>query len=412
MTKDTPITAELLSFPSAEILPDPLVPAYVDLRDFPYMPLEVERLFGSEFHAQTNDAEWRAGVTLWLKSFHQVPPASLPDDDVALARLAELGRDVRAWRRIRSRALRGWVRCRDGRLYHRVVAEKALEAWIEKLGQRKFSGIGNAKRWGGEFDLAGLDQQLDEAVRYLNSLNPNSRVFARRFVKEHLASTNTLKDQCATRPGGTPGGIAAGVPVGSQGKGRDNDNNNPYSSLPGNFLPTEDEALEERQPSASTLPTSPARWPSDGFDQWSIYPRKDAKKVARAAFDKLGKRGSISFADLMAKTTILSNTPKGRNETAKPGQDFRPQPASFLNQERFNDPPEIWGAPKNMAQSAEDIRSPETFTEAEWSDRVKHFFLDGQWSRLWGPPPGENGCRVPAYLLKTREGPNGGEGGR
>ena len=64
------------------------------------MPMEVERLFGSQFHARVNDSEWRAGVTLWLKSFHQVPAASLPDDDVALARLAELGRDVRVWRRI------------------------------------------------------------------------------------------------------------------------------------------------------------------------------------------------------------------------------------------------------------------------------------------------------------------------
>src|SRR5947209_7876606 len=127
MIECRPTSAELLAFPAADILPDPLLPAHVDLRDFPYMPMEVERLFGSEFHAQSNDAEWRAGMTLWLKSFHQVPAASLPDDDVALARLAELGRNVRSWRRVKSGALRGWVRCRDGRLYHRVVAEKALE---------------------------------------------------------------------------------------------------------------------------------------------------------------------------------------------------------------------------------------------------------------------------------------------
>ena len=109
----------------------------------------------------------------------------------------------------------------------------------------------------------------------------------------------------------------------------------------------------------------------------------------------------------MAKTAILSNTPKGRNETAKPGHDVRPQPATFLNQERFNDPPETWGAPQHTAQSAEDIRRPETFTEAEWLDRVKHFYLDRQWSRLWGPPPGESGCQVPEHLL-SRETVEGG----
>ena len=196
-------------------------------------------------------------MTLWLKSFHQVPAASLPDDDVTLARLAELGRDVRAWRRIKRKALRGWVRCRDGRIYHRVVAEKALEAWIEKLGQRKSGGIGNAKRWGAEFDLPALDRELDDAVRRLNLLNANSRVFARRFVKEHITRTNTLKEQGAT----LPGGIAAEVPMASQGTGRDN---NPCSPLSAD-IPLENETLKN-QPSPK-LATYPDGWPSDGFDR-------------------------------------------------------------------------------------------------------------------------------------------------
>src|SRR5690606_6486157 len=99
-----------------------------------------------------SDAEWRAGLILWLKSYHQVPAASLPDDDVALARLAEFGRDVRGWKKVRDVALRGWVLCDDGRLYHPVVAEKALVAWIGMLGKRRFSDIGNAKRWKIAFD--------------------------------------------------------------------------------------------------------------------------------------------------------------------------------------------------------------------------------------------------------------------
>jgi hypothetical protein len=113
------------------------VPVDVDLRDFAYMPVDIVRLFGSEFHAKANDAEWRAGMTLWLKSFHQVPAASVPDDDTLLARLAEMGRDLRAWRRVRSMALHGWTRCSDGRWYHPVVAEKALEAWRAKVDRRE-----------------------------------------------------------------------------------------------------------------------------------------------------------------------------------------------------------------------------------------------------------------------------------
>lgn len=117
-------------------LPEPLTPADCDLRDFPFMPLDIVRLFNSEFHARSNDAEFRAGFTLWCKSFHQVPAGSIPDDDVSLARLAELGRDVKGWKKLREGALYGWMKCSDQRWYHPVVSEKAIEAWNGKKAQR------------------------------------------------------------------------------------------------------------------------------------------------------------------------------------------------------------------------------------------------------------------------------------
>lgn len=116
--------------------PDPPVAFAVDLRDFPFTPIFRSRLFGSSFHARVSDAEWRAGVTLWLKSWDQVPAGSLPDDDVDLCRLAELGRDVKVWRKLRQGALHGWFTCSDGRLYHKVVAEGVNEAWQRKQEQR------------------------------------------------------------------------------------------------------------------------------------------------------------------------------------------------------------------------------------------------------------------------------------
>lgn len=117
-------------------LPPPLVPAEVDLRDFSFTPMYRARLFGSAFHARATDAEWRAGVTLWLKSQDQVPAGSLPDDDIDLCRLAELGRDTKTWKKIRSGALHGWFKCSDGRLYNEVTAEVALAQWQGKVGQR------------------------------------------------------------------------------------------------------------------------------------------------------------------------------------------------------------------------------------------------------------------------------------
>lgn len=118
-------------------LPDPLVPADVDLKDFPYTPLFRARLFGSTFHARASDAEWRAGLTLWLRSWDQVPAGTLPLDDIDLCRLAELGRDLRTWQKVKAWALHGWIECSDGRLHHKVVAEGINEAWDAKQAQRR-----------------------------------------------------------------------------------------------------------------------------------------------------------------------------------------------------------------------------------------------------------------------------------
>lgn len=116
--------------------PEPLTPANCDLRDFPHTPLFRSRLFGSSFHARATDAEWRAGVTLWLKSWDQVPAGSLPNDDIELARLAELARDVKLFKKLKDGALRGWLLCNDGRLYHPVVAEGVNNAIEHKVKQR------------------------------------------------------------------------------------------------------------------------------------------------------------------------------------------------------------------------------------------------------------------------------------
>jgi hypothetical protein len=222
----------------------PLTPADSDLRDFPSMMIDIDRLFGSEFHARVSDAAWRAGMTLWLKSFHQTPAGSLPNDEVALTRLAELGRDTKTWRRISAEAKRGWIECDDGRLYHRVVAEKVLEAWLEKLAQRKSSAAGNAARHGRPFDPASTDSKITASAAMLANLNPNSRALSKWSRKtskpapDGTAATFPPRDiqPPVGSPASPPDGSADGPPVcpqpppdsssdrlpsGSQGKGRE-----------------------------------------------------------------------------------------------------------------------------------------------------------------------------------------------
>lgn len=117
-------------------LPAPFTPIGCDLRDFAFMPLDVVRLRDSDLAVAAEADEFRCAVLLWCASWHQVPAASLPDDDKILAQYAGYGRVVKEWQKVRAGALRGWVKCSDGRLYHAVVSEKANEAWLAKLRQR------------------------------------------------------------------------------------------------------------------------------------------------------------------------------------------------------------------------------------------------------------------------------------
>ena len=104
-------------------LPAPLTLPACDLSDFAYMELDVRRLRDSKFAAAAEGEAFRAGILLWCAAWHQVPAASLPDDDVELANLAGYGRVLKEWKKVRAAALHGFVKCADGRLYHPVVAE-------------------------------------------------------------------------------------------------------------------------------------------------------------------------------------------------------------------------------------------------------------------------------------------------
>lgn len=115
--------------------PQPLTPPECDLTDFQYMELDVRRLRDSKFAATPNGDAFRAGIMLWCAAWHQIPAASLPDDDVELANLAGYGRmpiSVKEWKKVRAEALHGFVKCSDGRLYHPVIAEKAIAAFESK----------------------------------------------------------------------------------------------------------------------------------------------------------------------------------------------------------------------------------------------------------------------------------------
>lgn len=114
--------------------PEPMTPRGCDLRGLPFMPLYGDALIDSDLFLLASGDEFKAALTLWWASWKQLPAGSLPNDERVLAGLARI--DPRRWNKVRVVALRGWVLCQDGRLYHPFVARLATEAWEARQAQR------------------------------------------------------------------------------------------------------------------------------------------------------------------------------------------------------------------------------------------------------------------------------------
>jgi hypothetical protein len=144
---------------------EPLTNPDCDLRDFAYMPLDVVRLRDSESVVLASGDEFRAAVLLWCAAWHQVPAASLPNDDRLLANLAGFGRDMKGWKAVRDGALRGFIECSDGRLYHPVIAEKANEAVTKRRSQRQRTSNATKARLARNETRNGFDDEARNETR-------------------------------------------------------------------------------------------------------------------------------------------------------------------------------------------------------------------------------------------------------
>jgi hypothetical protein len=113
--------------------PAPLTPPDCDLRGFRDLPFDVQRFRDSDLVTEEEPEVVLAAILLWGAAWHQVPAGSLPNDDRSLSRFAGYGRSLRDWREVRDGALRGFVLCSDGRLYHVTLSEKANESWDKRL---------------------------------------------------------------------------------------------------------------------------------------------------------------------------------------------------------------------------------------------------------------------------------------
>lgn len=114
--------------------PAPLVDAGTDISGLDGFMLDVERLMASELWALASGDEFKAAIGLWCRAWKQSPPGSLPNDEKVLAAFSGAGPK---WGKVREVALRGFVLCSDGRLYHRVLCEDVKRAALKKAERRE-----------------------------------------------------------------------------------------------------------------------------------------------------------------------------------------------------------------------------------------------------------------------------------
>lgn len=215
--------------------PAPLTPPYCDLRGNEWMPYYGNRLLNSDFDAKVSDAEFRAAHNLWWSAWNQVPAASLPDDDAVLCKLAGLGRDMKSWRKVRNGALHGFVKCSDGRLYHKFLSEVAIDSYAKRLKAAE-------KREGDRARLAAWRAMKAAAMKREQgkSVDGDETASETRFETPDETQPETSKtgqDGTGQDNNSEPKGSGAGAP--SPGEGKDDpDAGIPTSALKSPVIPS------------------------------------------------------------------------------------------------------------------------------------------------------------------------------
>jgi hypothetical protein len=312
-------------------LPPPLVDPEVDLRDFVFMPLDVVRLRDSDLGVVCTDAEIRSALWLWCASWHQVPAASLPDDDRVLAHMAGFGRGddaLRRWSDVRDGALRGYVKCSDGRLYHSVIAEKAREAWVEKTEfrrrreefRRRQSERARSRWQGGDSS----NSESPASVAGRNDARDDTNGGAGRIDPRHADGNAGRHAKAALRDVMPMKGTGTGTEKGT-----------------GTGIKEEDSSSSPPSPT-ERKGRGPIEYPETFLrDFWAVYPRPthkiEALKAWRKAVDLAGG-GDTGRERIKRAAEAFSETSRGKDP------QYLPYPASWLNAGAWDDPTPVASA--------------------------------------------------------------------
>lgn len=115
-------------------LPEPLTNASHDVSGLDGFMLNTDKLMASELVALATGEEFKAAVCLWCRAWKQVPAGSLPNEPKVLAAFSGAGP---RWAKVKDVALRGFILCSDGRLYHKTLCEDVHRAAASKALRRE-----------------------------------------------------------------------------------------------------------------------------------------------------------------------------------------------------------------------------------------------------------------------------------
>jgi len=222
---------------SADDRPAPLLPPDFKLPDgLDSFMLNGRRVVSSQFTVTSTGDEFKASMLVQCAAWLQQPPASLPNDDRALAGFARV--TPSRWKKLKPAALHGFVLCSDNRLYNEILVADAKRAsaaiekkraaarhrWATDVKARKSKGVDSSKSYcsGGDPDDKPVEASTGDAshvhrtcdahaspmpdttrsVVSLSELTPNIVELPSLLLRARGLNHGSL---LGDRPAGTPG---------------------------------------------------------------------------------------------------------------------------------------------------------------------------------------------------------------
>jgi 5-methylcytosine-specific restriction endonuclease McrA len=406
---------------------EPLTPPDLDLRDFDWMPLQVVRLRDSGIVVVAPAEAFRAAVLLWCAAWHQVPAASLPKDEKMLCSLAGFGRDLKTWRSLSADALRGFIECSDGRLYHPVIAEKAIESGSKKRKQATRTAAANAAHWGDR------GEEIGDPKRRRSKRLAAARARGRHSVEEWESLVEFCDSKCVKC--GASGVVKDHIrPIYQDGsdsienlqpmcdvcnsrKGSDTFDYRPYGWQRAVFNYNDGQhrgvILSENASSDGVKPLQERGQERIGEEQTESEIKRE-RAIPLSILDSRAEKDRPMLIDekyqpsepameyayslKMKKADLDSELRKFRSHcislriaSYNPDANFKKWCDQWLDYKRKYD--------KTKGLEAPSIE-PVPLSASDWRAMVRRYKANrSQWSRHAGPEPGMAGCRCPIIIL-------------